>query len=208
MKGEMYPWNTGTVTVWNYSVWGYNGSYLSMHLIKPKEHAIQRMNSALDLITRYQCWLINYNKCTTLMQNSNNIRNCVSEEGWGVSMNSILSARFFCNRKTALKICLLIFFNKCHRIAHSDILKMRAKWSQSCPSLWDPMDCSPAASSVQGLLQARILDWVAMPSYRGSAWPRDRTLCLLHLLHWQSGSSPLVPPGKPFWRWTIIKYEK
>ena len=54
----------------------YNGGYLSMHLIKPKEYAIQRMNSSvnsgLELIIKYQCWLINYNKCTTLMQNSNN----------------------------------------------------------------------------------------------------------------------------------------
>ena len=109
----MYPWNRGTVTVWNYSVWGYNGSYLSMHLIKPKEHAIQRMNSSvnsgLELIIRYQCWLINYNKCTKLMQNSNNIRNRVSEEGWGDKYKLLLSARFFCNPKTALKIRLLIF---------------------------------------------------------------------------------------------------
>ena len=37
------------------------------------------------------------------------------------------------------------------------------------------MDCSPPASSVHGILQARILEWVAMPSSRGSSWPRDWT---------------------------------
>ena len=43
--------------------------------------------------------------------------------------------------------------------------------SDSC----DPMDCSPPGSSVHGILQARILKWVAMPFSRGSSWPRNRT---------------------------------
>ena len=37
------------------------------------------------------------------------------------------------------------------------------------------MDCSPPGCPVHGILQARILEWVAMPSSRGSSWPRDRT---------------------------------
>ena len=45
--------------------------------------------------------------------------------------------------------------------------------AESCPTLCDPMDCSPPASSVHGILQARILEWVAMPSSRGSSRPRD-----------------------------------
>ena len=53
---------------------------------------------------------------------------------------------------------------------------------QSCPTLCDPMDCSPPDSSVHGLLQARILEWVVMPSSRGSSQPRDRTHICLHLL--------------------------
>ena len=40
---------------------------------------------------------------------------------------------------------------------------------------WDPVDCSPPGYSVHGILQARILEWVATPSSRGSSWPRDRT---------------------------------
>ena len=48
--------------------------------------------------------------------------------------------------------------------------------TQSCLTLCDPtMDCSPPGSSVHGILQARTLDWVAMPSSRGSSRPRDRT---------------------------------
>ena len=41
------------------------------------------------------------------------------------------------------------------------------KLLQSCPSLWDPVDCSLPSSFVHGILQARILEWVAMPSSKG-----------------------------------------
>ena len=47
--------------------------------------------------------------------------------------------------------------------------------AQSCPTLCKSMDCSPAASSVHGILQARILEWAAIPFSRGSAQPRDWT---------------------------------
>ena len=45
--------------------------------------------------------------------------------------------------------------------------------AQSYPTLCDPIDCSPPGSSVHGIFQARILEWVAMPSSRGSSQPRD-----------------------------------
>ena len=47
--------------------------------------------------------------------------------------------------------------------------------ARSRPTLCDPMDCSLPGSSVHGILQARILEWVAIPFFRGSSWPRDRT---------------------------------
>ena len=47
---------------------------------------------------------------------------------------------------------------------------------QLCPTLCDPMDCSPPGSLVYGILEARILEWVAtMPFSRGSSHPRDLT---------------------------------
>ena len=67
-----------------------------------------------------------------------------------------------------------------------------AKSLQSCPALCDLMDCSLPGSSAHGILQARILEWVAVPSSRGSPPPRDQTLRLLHL---QAGSLPLGFPG-------------
>ena len=47
--------------------------------------------------------------------------------------------------------------------------------TQLCPTLCDPIDCSPPGSSVHGTLQARILEWVTMHSSRKSSWPRDWT---------------------------------
>ena len=52
-------------------------------------------------------------------------------------------------------------------------LMVHAKLLQSCLTLCNPMDCSPPGPSVNGILQASILEWVAMPSSRGSSWPRD-----------------------------------
>jgi len=50
-----------------------------------------------------------------------------------------------------------------------------AKSLQSCLTVCYPMDCSPPGSSVHGILQARILEWVAMPCSRGSSQPRNQT---------------------------------
>ena len=47
---------------------------------------------------------------------------------------------------------------------------------QSCPTFCDPMNCSLPGTSVYGILQARILEWVAISFSRGSFQPRDRTL--------------------------------
>ena len=46
---------------------------------------------------------------------------------------------------------------------------------QSCQTLWDPMDYNPLGSSVHGISQARILEWIAIPFSRGSSQPRDWT---------------------------------
>ena len=73
-----------------------------------------------------------------------------------------------------------------NKVTYSSSMCMCAVSSVVC----DPMDCSLSGFSVHGILQARVLEWVAMPSSRGS-W----NLHLLCLLHWQMGSLPLAPPG-------------
>ena len=55
----------------------------------------------------------------------------------------------------------------------ADIAQQHARThSQECLILYNPLDHSPSGSSVRGILQARILEWVAMPSFRGSSQPR------------------------------------
>ena len=52
--------------------------------------------------------------------------------------------------------------------------------TQSCLTLCDPMDCSPPGSSVHGILQGRVLEWVAFPFSRGSSQPRGSNSGLSH----------------------------
>ena len=68
--------------------------------------------------------------------------------------------------------------------------------AQSCPTICNPMDRSPPRSCVHGISQARILEWVAVPSSRGIFPTQGSNLHLLCLLHWQTGSLPPAPPGK------------
>ena len=65
--------------------------------------------------------------------------------------------------------------------------------AQSCPILCDPMDCSPPGSSVHGILQERILQWVAMPFSRGSSQLRDQT----QVSHIAGRLFIVYPPVKP-----------
>ena len=74
---------------------------------------------------------------------------------------------------------------------------MGTKSLQLYPTLCDPLGCSPPGSSVQGILQARILEWVARPSSRGIFPVQGSNPGLLCLLHWQVVSLPLETPGKP-----------
>ena len=63
-------------------------------------------------------------------------------------------------------------------------------------------DYSPPGSSVQGILQARILEWVTISSSRGSSQPRGSNPSLLL---WQVDSLPLEPPGRPYISWVTSK---
>ena len=58
---------------------------------------------------------------------------------------------------------------------HLATYEVKVLVAQSCLTLWDPMDCSPPGSFVHGILQARILEWVAILFSRRSPRPRDQT---------------------------------
>ena len=66
--------------------------------------------------------------------------------------------------------------------------------AKSHPTLRDPTDCSPPGSSVYGISQARILEWVVISFSRGSSRPRDQ-ICASYL---GRGFFTTDPPGSPF----------
>ena len=81
---------------------------------------------------------------------------------------------------------------------------MHAKSLQSCPILCNPMDCRLPGSSVHRILQARIMEWDAMSSSRGSSRPRDRThisyvscICRRVFFFFFFFFLPLAPSRKP-----------
>ena len=83
--------------------------------------------------------------------------------------------------------------------------KVKVLVTQSCLTFCDPMDCSLPGSSIQGILQARILEWVAVPSSRGSSPPRDQTYvscgsCIAGRFF------TTEPPGNPLW--TVLDLSK
>ena len=61
------------------------------------------------------------------------------------------------------------------RPGEQSLLPNQVLVAQSCLTLYNPMDCSQPDSSVHGILQARKLEWVAIPFSRGSSWPRDQS---------------------------------
>ena len=83
----------------------------------------------------------------------------------------------------------VIFCHWVAEVAYIFWMCVRAKSLQLCLTLWDPIDCSLPGSSAHGILHERKLEWVVVPSSRGSSWHKHWTRspyisCLsLHLLH-------------------------
>ena len=72
--------------------------------------------------------------------------------------------------KLMVYLCLILNNNICEALWDFEVIA-----AQLYLTLCDPMDCRLPDTSVHGISQARILEWVAIPFCRGSSWPRDRT---------------------------------
>ena len=100
------------------------------------------------------------------------------------------------------------------RIWPSSYMHCACSVTKLCPTLCDPIDCSPPGSTVHGILQARILEWVVMPFSRGSSQPRDRTpaSCIAGRFLTKLRGKPVVRADVLFCRMlaalTIIKWEQ
>ena len=94
--------------------------------------------------------------------------------------------------------------------------KVKALVTQSCLTLCDPMDCSSPGSSVHGILQARILEWVAIPFSRESSWPRiepwspalQRDFFFFFLLSELLGKPHLTDNSLGFFQWERVKLKQ
>ena len=68
---------------------------------------------------------------------------------------------------------LLVYRNARDFCALNLCLESESEVAQLCLTLCDPMDCNPPGSSVHGIFQARVLEWIAISFSRGSSQPRD-----------------------------------
>ena len=103
-------------------------------------------------------------------------------------------------------VCVCVCVKKERRYSYPGMICKILDWPQSscqffhvlrcaqvCLTLCDPVNCSPPGSSVHGSLQARVLEWAATPSSRGSSPPRDQT----QVSHIAGSFFTPEPPGKP-----------
>ena len=90
---------------------------------------------------------------------------------------TFLFMKQFCHQLSSILFLCPWLLAQLLDISYYISLKVLVKVSvvQSCLTLCGPMVCSLPDSSVHGILQARILEWVAIPFSRGSSWPRDQT---------------------------------
>ena len=124
-----------------------------------------------------QGWFQLYDMGMAKLQRQENL---VAAGGVGREINTQNTEDFQGNENTSYAV---IIMNICHYVRAYSV-------AQSCLTLYYPMDCNLPGSSVHGIIQARILEWVAISYPKRSSGPSDPTR-LLCLLHWQVDSLPM-----------------
>ena len=98
---------------------------------------------------------------------------------WSCSLSSTLIPLTFLSCQLEVKMSCIHSYEICYWLdeicsnAHDVCACVFSHFS--CVQLCYPVNCDPPGSFVHGILQARTLEWIDMPSSRGSFWPRDRT---------------------------------
>ena len=143
--------------------------------------------------------------CSLSIDNTNILKSILNDSGYWMDRKLI----------SFLTMCIVFYFHRkqhnwplnnmglkgvdslrCGYFSVVNTMPCCAKSLQLCLTLCDLMDYSLPGASVHGILQARILEWVAVPSSRGSSWPRDGT----HIScssHTAGEFFTAEPPGKP-----------
>ena len=96
-------------------------------------------------------------------------------------LSACLTSAFWGLQKGACNLIWSPNFGDCHSGTSVCCSPACAKLLQSCPALCNPIGCSPQVSSVHGIFQARILEWVAIPFHRGPSQPTDQTCTGLYI---------------------------
>ena len=125
-----------------------------------------------------------------------------SEQGWGTGSSKIKRKNYLMNQNRAggqdpaksISQRVQCYIPQTYDSAQLSACCYCCLVTQLCPTPCDPMDCSPPGSSVQGILQARILEWVAISFSRGSSRPRDGT----HISYLAGRFFTTEPPEKQF----------
>ena len=164
-------------------------------------------------ITAVQCKLIQHCKSTILQlkKNKGRISGSISKKricNWPIP--EVIHKYFQVKRITALNNLkgLSLLTRSCFSLVRrcevhylvEDMAGMCVH-VQSCPTLHDPMDCRPPDSAVYGILQARILEWVALSYARDLPDPGIQSMSSV-FLHWQVDSLPLHHLGSPTGWWS------
>ena len=110
---------------------------------------------------------------------------CPSADEWMRKLWYICTMEYYSAIKKKVFELVLMRWMKLEPIIHSE-----SEIAQSCPTLLDPWTVANQAPPSMGILQARILEWVAISFSRGSSRPRDPTL--------QADALNSTPPGKPY----------
>ena len=97
------------------------------------------------------------------------------EKSYDKLRQSIKKQRHYFADKGMYSQSYVFFQYSCMDVRAGPYRRLKVKVSQSCLTLCNSMDCSLPGSSLDGILQAKILEWVAMPFSRGSSQTRDRT---------------------------------
>ena len=125
------------------------------------------------------CYILAFNPCMFMPTLNENFHSFALKKESGQSQSPYLHYDRKKDSPASIRFCVgstpaLYSHWPCSRY-HSALEHCVCLVDPSCLTLCDPLDYSPPGSSVQRILQARILEWVAIPFFRESSWPRDRT---------------------------------
>ena len=94
-----------------------------------------------------------------------------------MNVKELYKMKYMSQKGTDIIVPLYVGHTLCVWVCVCVFVCVCTKSFQSCPTLCNTMDCSLPGSSMHGILQARIPEWVAIPSSRGSSLPRSTQIC-------------------------------